>query len=424
MVALWMLYATVVGFFVMAAAAALEALQQTRGGARWVWATSFVLALTVPFLRGPLVSWADGLLAGTWSSGESALAELGGMEIIGAPAVAAALAPWDTVLLLGWVAATTALSAVLALGLLKVRRAKARWRVEELDGVSVLVSDTVGPAVVGLLHAQIVIPAWALSLPHGERSLILRHESEHRLAKDPALLSAALAAALMMPWNAALWWGFHRLRHAVETDCDHRVLSTQALAASSYARLLLEVGTRPESRIPLGAGFGAQPSLLERRIRALVVKPTGGLQTTAGHILLAALLLAASCSVSNPDSVLPTDVQLSEVGAVQLVEPMEPSFTPFTVAPSIRNREEVVQAMVDAYPPLLKAAGIGGTVVVYFFIDELGRVQDFRIETSSGHAALDDAALRTASAYRFTPALNRDTPTAVWVQFPITFQAN
>ena len=99
-----------------------------------------------------------------------------------------------------------------------------------------------------------------------------------------------------------------------------------------------------------------------------------------------------------------------------------PTFTPFTVAPSIQNRAEVVRAMEREYPPLLRDAGIGGTVRVFFFIDENGQVQDFRIDSSSGHQALDDAALAVAGVYRFTAALNRDKKVPVWVSFPITFQ--
>ncbi len=99
-----------------------------------------------------------------------------------------------------------------------------------------------------------------------------------------------------------------------------------------------------------------------------------------------------------------------------------PTFTPFTVAPSILNRQEVVRAMEREYPPLLRDAGIGGTVRVYFFIDEDGAVQDFRIDQSSGHQALDDAALAVADVYRFSAALNRDKKVPVWVSFPITFQ--
>ena len=36
--------------------------------------------------------------------------------------------------------------------------------------------------------------------------------------------------------------------------------------------------------------------------------------------------------------------------------------------------------------------------------------------------ALDDAALKVATIYRFSPALNRDKKVPVWVSFPITFQ--
>ena len=78
--------------------------------------------------------------------------------------------------------------------------------------------------------------------------------------------------------------------------------------------------------------------------------------------------------------------------------------------------------MVREYPALLRDAGIGGTVRVYFFIDEEGEVQDTRIDQSSGHDALDAAALTVSGVYRFSPALNRDRRVPVWVSFPITFQ--
>ena len=99
-----------------------------------------------------------------------------------------------------------------------------------------------------------------------------------------------------------------------------------------------------------------------------------------------------------------------------------PTFTPYTVAPSITNRQDVVRAMEDAYPPLLRDAGIGGTVRVYFFIEADGSVGSVQIDESSGHAPLDEAALAVASVYRFSPAMNREEAVPVWVSFPITFQ--
>lgn len=100
----------------------------------------------------------------------------------------------------------------------------------------------------------------------------------------------------------------------------------------------------------------------------------------------------------------------------------EPVFTPYTVAPDLRNREDVGRALEREYPPLLRDAGIGGTVVVYLFIDEEGTVQNTRVHTTSGHTSLDEAALRVGNVMRFSPAMNRDKKVPVWVSLPITFQ--
>ena len=99
-----------------------------------------------------------------------------------------------------------------------------------------------------------------------------------------------------------------------------------------------------------------------------------------------------------------------------------PTFTPYTVGPEILNRAEVQRAMLRQYPPMLRDVGIEGTVEVYFYIDENGTVQQTRINKSSGHIALDEAALAVSDVFRFSPALNRDRNVPVWVSFPIVFQ--
>ena len=99
-----------------------------------------------------------------------------------------------------------------------------------------------------------------------------------------------------------------------------------------------------------------------------------------------------------------------------------PVFTPMTVAPEIRNRREVEAALLREYPVLLRNAGIGGQVVVWFFISEEGTVLDRRVSQSSGLTLLDDAALQVADVFRFTPALNRERIVQVWIEVPITFQ--
>lgn len=98
------------------------------------------------------------------------------------------------------------------------------------------------------------------------------------------------------------------------------------------------------------------------------------------------------------------------------------AFTPFTVAPAITNRAEVARTLEREYPSILRDAGIGGTVMVLFHIDETGRVVETRLAESSGHAGLDEAAAKVADVMRFTPAINRDREVAVWVSFPIVFR--
>jgi TonB family protein len=93
-----------------------------------------------------------------------------------------------------------------------------------------------------------------------------------------------------------------------------------------------------------------------------------------------------------------------------------------TVRPEIRNRGEIQRALMTQYPAMLRNAGIGGTVEVWFFISEEGRVLDRKVFRSSGYVQLDEAALRVADVFRFTPALNREKIVQVWIRFPIEFQ--
>jgi TonB family protein len=100
-----------------------------------------------------------------------------------------------------------------------------------------------------------------------------------------------------------------------------------------------------------------------------------------------------------------------------------PTFTPMTVRPELRNQAEVQRALVRNYPPLLRDAGIGGTPVMWFFIDENGRVLRTQLSRSSGYPALDEAAQAVAQIMNFSPALNRDRRVQVWVEIPIVFTA-
>jgi protein TonB len=100
-----------------------------------------------------------------------------------------------------------------------------------------------------------------------------------------------------------------------------------------------------------------------------------------------------------------------------------PTFTPMTVRPELLNRDAVSRSLVRNYPPLLRDAGIGGSPVVWFFIDESGNVVKTQLSKPSGYPALDEAALNVAKEMKFSPALNRDKKVQVWVEIPVVFTA-
>ena len=94
-----------------------------------------------------------------------------------------------------------------------------------------------------------------------------------------------------------------------------------------------------------------------------------------------------------------------------------------TVRPELLNREEVGRALVRDYPPLLRDASIGGSTLLWFLIDERGKVIKTELKTSSGYPALDEVAARIANIMRFSPAKNREKNVPVWIEIPIMFQA-
>ncbi len=98
-----------------------------------------------------------------------------------------------------------------------------------------------------------------------------------------------------------------------------------------------------------------------------------------------------------------------------------PRFIPYDTPPRLTNREAVRAALERLFPRGLREAGIEGRVELWLYVDEAGKVTRTEIKTSSGSAALDEAARSVGLVMRFSPALNRDRPTAVWVSQWISF---
>jgi protein TonB len=100
------------------------------------------------------------------------------------------------------------------------------------------------------------------------------------------------------------------------------------------------------------------------------------------------------------------------------------AFTPHTLSPRITNSSEVSRILEREYPPLLRDAGVTGTVILRVYLDIEGVPRDFEVYESSGNNALDRAALQVVPRMRFSPAQNRDQVVAVWIAIPVTFTVN
>lgn len=103
----------------------------------------------------------------------------------------------------------------------------------------------------------------------------------------------------------------------------------------------------------------------------------------------------------------------------------QPVFTPMEVRPEIKDLARARQIVERYYPETLRQAGIGGTVVIWAFIDEKGRIRNQKLYKGSGFSALDGAAIKAlleiSRKIGFTPALNRDKAVPVWIQQKIVF---
>ena len=170
------------------------------------------------------------------------------------------------------------------------RRSETR-KAPVVDGVSIVVTDQLGPATVGLMRSRVLVPRWVLALPGLQRRYVLRHEEEHRRAHDVHLLLFASLPLLLMPWNLGMWRHLRRLSLAVELDCDNRVV--EALGdAPAYGELLLTVATATSRAPRLQPAFLGGAGSLEHRLRALVSPtPLRRAQKFLLPVLTVALLL-------------------------------------------------------------------------------------------------------------------------------------
>jgi beta-lactamase regulating signal transducer with metallopeptidase domain len=305
----WMLYVIMVTLLLSVGAFVAErAARLKRGGTRWIWITAIVASLLLPTViasvsvqlpsvMSPVVAQKMVVLRDATTQALSPV-----FWISGSAAQPTGWRDFDALLTTAWRAASVAMLLALVASGAHLMMRKRHWRKGTVAGVEVFVTGEVGPAVVGLLRPRIVVPRWVTMALPSHQSSVIAHEQSHLDARDPQLLTLALALLVFMPWNLPLWWQLRRLRYAIEIDCDARVLKG-GVDPAHYGETLIVVGERQSAYIGAVAAMSESKSFLEERIEHMIRKPVRWRHLGAATLASFAIALTAlAAQVSPPNA--------------------------------------------------------------------------------------------------------------------------
>jgi hypothetical protein len=312
----WIIYALAVALlFGVAALASERAAHLWRWSTRWVWTGALAASVLLPLalLSQPAALPAPDLARAQVQRPAPAYAAAAGK--IASQWVAAKTAPAtaraDSWLKPAWMALSATVLLTLVASALMLAARQRRWRTARIGGVEVLVAPDAGPAVVGLLRPRIVVPLWLTQAPARQQALVLAHEQAHLAARDPQLLCLALLALVAMPWNLPLWWQLRRLRHAIEVDCDARVLAA-GYDRQHYGEALIDVCARQSGLLGSALAMAESRSFLEQRIRIMVSTPGRWHKPAAVALAVLAFGTAAmAAQLAQPEAARHQRVQLA-----------------------------------------------------------------------------------------------------------------
>jgi bla regulator protein blaR1 len=305
----WMIYAVLVTLALSAAALLAErAAKVRRAATRWVWLASLACSLVLPTVIAKASIQLPTALKSNTASTSIVLRDTTSIPM--PPALLdledeqlyTTSDRIDTVVRGIWMAASVLMLLMFALSSMLLHRRKRSWSEGFLCGEHVLIAPDAGPAAIGLIRSRIVVPAWLLQASNEQQQCTITHERSHLKARDPQLVGFALVLLMLMPWNPLLWWQFHRLRHAIEVDCDARVLR-DGHDIGAYCETLIQVGQHQSSRIAVVPAMSDSASFLEWRIRHMLRKPNKWARASAAALLCVSLGMAAfAAQVVPPDT--------------------------------------------------------------------------------------------------------------------------
>jgi TonB family protein len=321
----------------------------------------------------------------------------------------------DGWLIAAWSIVSLALLVRVLLARQALRHAAAQWTRGEIAGAPVWLSEIHGPAVVGVVNPEIVVPRAIAHLPMPQQTLAMEHEREHVRAHDHWLSLGALLAIATVPWNPLVWLAVRRLRIAIEIDCDARVLDAQPTMRASYATLMLNVAGWPSRTVRNGIALGeSAATALGRRLRLVTSEPSSrGTVAASLRATAACVLLVVGCDIST--NVPPS--QRATLGQSAVQSSQQPSISDLPSATTVDGSPSAV------YPASLRAAGVEGDVLVQFVVDAEGEAVPSTLKViKSSHDLFTQAVSTALPKMRFVPTQLKGKSVRQLVQQPFAFR--
>jgi protein TonB len=183
-------------------------------------------------------------------------------------------------------------------------------------------------------------------------------------------------------------------------------------AAGLYVALTIAPQMRTAvAEVPLTATFISQPEPTPRR-----ELPQVSVVTPQPMVPVPRLpLIEIPTDAPPPTRAITVPVQASPPTATQAED---------RSTPKLVSTVEYVREPSPRYPPQSRRLREQGVVVLRVVIDERGEASSIEIETSSGHARLDDAARDAVLRAAFRPYVEDGEPRRALVLIPIEFALN
>ena len=254
------------------------------------------------------------------------------------------------------------------------------------------------------------------------RGFILTHEQEHIRLRHYIDLIILQVATIIQWFNPFVWLIGKNLKAIHEFEVDEAVLN-KGINATQYQKFLVikAVGNRLQ---PFANNLNNES--LKRRIIMMNQKKSNRLMMLKTLFIIPVATLAVSVFASNTNvSTMAKATTLSTID-MQTQQPDTKVYKNVEVKPQFKGGESAMMEFIAKnvkYPQAAIDATLQGKTIVGFVVRKDGIVSDVHIKKSSGHAALDEEAMRVVKTMpAWEPGKQKGKLVNVKCDVPINFR--